>query len=96
VLASHGYPETARKGDAIRLPAVPSGIHVFHAATARVPGTDELVTNGGRVLAITAIADTIEEASTRSREYAERVGFEGKQFRRDIGWRELERNAGAS
>jgi phosphoribosylamine--glycine ligase len=96
VLASHGYPETARKGDAIRLPAVPSGIHVFHAATARVPGTDELVTSGGRVLAITAIADTIEEASTRSREYAERVGFEGKQFRRDIGWRELERNAGAS
>lgn len=96
VLASHGYPETSRKGDAIRLPAVPRNVHVFHAATSRAPKTDELITSGGRVLAITATADTIEEASTCSREYAERVGFEGKQFRRDIAWRERERNARAS
>jgi len=96
VLAAAGYPETPRKGDAIRLPAPPAGIHVFHAATARAPKTDELVTNGGRVLAVTATADTIEEASARSRQYAERVSFEGKQFRRDIAWRELERNARAS
>lgn len=96
VLASQGYPETARKGDSIRLPAVPTGVQVFHAATTRDPGTDELRTNGGRVLAITATANTIEEASRQSREYAERVGFEGKQFRRDIAWRELERDARAS
>ena len=96
VLAALGYPETPRKGDSIRLPAVPTGVHVFHAATSRDSRTDELITNGGRVLAITAIANTIEEASRQSRQYAERVGFEGKQFRRDIAWRELERDARAS
>ena len=93
VLAAHGYPEEARKGDHIHLPAPPSGIHVFHAATARDRETDGLITNGGRVLAITGVADTIEEAALSSREYAERVAFDGKQFRRDIAWRELERNA---
>jgi phosphoribosylamine--glycine ligase len=96
VLAAHGYPETARKGDSIRLPAVPTGVHVFHASTTRDSKTDELKTNGGRVLAITAIGNTIEEASKQSREYAERVSFDGKQFRRDIAWRELERDARAS
>jgi len=96
VLASQGYPEAARKGDAVRLPAAPTNVQVFHAATARRPGTDELITSGGRVLAITATADTIEEAAKASRDYAERVGFEGKQFRRDIAWRELERNARAT
>ena len=93
VLAAHGYPEDVRKGDQIHLPASPQGIHVFHAATARERETEALITNGGRVLAITGVADTIEEAAASSREYAERVAFDGKQFRRDIAWRELERNA---
>ena len=96
VLASHGYPESARKGDSIRLPAIPVGIQVFHAATARDRETGELITNGGRVLTVTGTGDTIEEAAKASRDYAERVAFEGKQFRRDIAWRELERVAGAS
>jgi len=96
VLAAHGYPETVRKGDHIHLPAAPRGIHVFHAATARERETDALITNGGRVLAITGTGNTIDEAASCSREYAERVAFEGKQFRRDIAWRQLERNAGAS
>lgn len=96
VLASHGYPETARKGDAVGLPAIPVGVQVFHAATARDRETGELVTNGGRVLTVTGTGDTIEEAARASREYAERVNFDGKQFRRDIAWRELERVAGAT
>ncbi|HEY0241809.1 MAG TPA: phosphoribosylamine--glycine ligase [Gemmatimonadaceae bacterium] len=96
VLASHGYPETARKGDAIGLPAIPVGVQVFHAATARDRETGELITNGGRVLTVTGTGDTIEEAARASREYAERVNFDGKQFRRDIAWRELERVAGAT
>jgi phosphoribosylamine--glycine ligase len=96
VLASHGYPDSARKGDAIRLPAPPHGLHVFHAATSRNRDTEELITNGGRVFAITGTGDSIEEAARCSREYAERVSFDGKQFRRDIAWRELERNAGAA
>ena len=95
VLAAHGYPEDARKGDQIHLPAVPRGIQVFHAATSRDRETQAPITNGGRVLAITGIGDTIEEAAGCSRNYAERVAFDGKQFRRDIAWRELERNARA-
>ncbi len=96
VLAAHGYPDTPRKGDAIRLPAPPKGIHVFHAATLRTEDTGELLTNGGRVLAITGTGDTLEAASKCSLDFAELVVFEGKQFRRDIGWRDLGRNAGAA
>ncbi|MEO8193529.1 MAG: phosphoribosylamine--glycine ligase [Gemmatimonadales bacterium] len=96
VLASEGYPDSSRKDDPIRLPATPQGLHVFHSATARDRETGELVTNGGRVLAITGTGDTIEEAARHSLEYAERVSFDGRQFRRDIAWRDLERNAGAA
>jgi phosphoribosylamine--glycine ligase len=95
VLAAHGYPDSPRKGDTIRLPAPPDGIIVFHAGTSRNAETGELVTNGGRVLAVTGTGATTEEAAVCSREYAERVAFEGKQLRRDIAWRELERDAGA-
>ena len=96
VLAAAGYPESPRAGDAIRLPATPSGIKVFHAATKRGPATGELLTAGGRVLSITGVAASLEEAAECSREYAERVSFDGKQMRRDIGWRELERHARAT
>ncbi len=95
VLAARGYPETPETGDPIRMPARPNGIHVFHAGTGRAPG-GELVTAGGRVLAITGVGASLTEAAGRSREYAERVSFEGKQMRRDIGRRELQRNAGTS
>jgi phosphoribosylamine--glycine ligase len=95
VLASHGYPDSARKGDEIRLPAPPQGVHVFHAATTRERETETLITSGGRVLAITATGESVEDAAKMSRDYSERVSFEGKQFRRDIAWRELVRNAGA-
>ena len=47
--------------------------------------------SGGRVLGVTAVAPTIEEAAQQSRVAAEAIHFEGKQFRRDIGWRELAR-----
>ena len=96
VLAAAGYPDSPRKGNEIRFPAPPNGVTVFHAATSRDRETGGLLTSGGRVFAVTGVADTIEEAAKLSREYSERVVFEGKQFRRDIGWRELERNAGAT
>ena len=96
ILAALGYPESPRKGDPIRLPAPPAGVHVFHAGTMRRGDSGELVTNGGRVFAITGTGSTLTEAANCSREYAERVSFEGKQLRRDIAWRELERSAGAS
>lgn len=96
VIAAPGYPDAPRIGDEIRLPPPPRGIHVFHAGTRRDASTGELVTAGGRVLAITGVGDSLAEAVACSREFAERVSFDGKQMRRDIGWRELERNARAS
>jgi phosphoribosylamine--glycine ligase len=92
VIAADGYPEKPRTGDVIDIPAPEPGVEVFHAGTAHNPGGD-LVTAGGRVLAITAVAPDLHEAAEQSREFAERVSFKGKQLRRDIAWRELTRGA---
>lgn len=91
VLAAKGYPDAPEKGAVIELPAtVPDGVTVYHAGTALAPdGT--LVAAGGRVLAVTAVAADLESARAASRETAEQISFDGKQFRRDIGWREAER-----
>jgi phosphoribosylamine--glycine ligase len=62
---------------------------VFHASTERRDG--RLVTSGGRVLAVTAIADTFAAAADASRAAAGRVEFDGAFFRTDIGWRERSR-----
>lgn len=97
VLASAGYPDAYEKGKPITIPrdvAEADDIVVFHAGTELRDG--QLVTSGGRVLAVTAAAPTIEQAAERSRAAAEAIQFEGKQYRRDIGWRELKRHAGAS
>jgi phosphoribosylamine--glycine ligase len=96
VLAAAGYPDSPRAGDPIRLPAPPRGIRIFHAGTKRGTATGELLTAGGRVLAITGIGETLAEAAACSREFAERVSFDGKQMRRDIAWRELDRHARAT
>jgi phosphoribosylamine--glycine ligase len=92
VIAADGYPEKPRTGDVIHLPAAEAGVEIFHAGTARNQG-GELITAGGRVLAITAVAPDLIQAAEHSGEFAERVSFKGKQLRRDIGWRELTRGA---
>jgi phosphoribosylamine--glycine ligase len=93
VLASRGYPDRPAKGAAIRIPAgLPAGVTVFHAGTAR-DGQGVLRVGGGRVLNVTAVAPTFAEAQRLSREASEAIEFEGKIFRRDIGWREAERQA---
>lgn len=94
VLAAGGYPQSASRGDVIRMPeTLPDGVTVFHAGSRRNDdGT--LVTSGGRVLAVTAVASTFEDALAQSRAAAEMIEFEGKQMRRDIGWRELARRSG--
>jgi phosphoribosylamine--glycine ligase len=90
VIATSGYPEAPRTGDTITIPPPPDGVLVFHAGTKRRDdGT--LVTSGGRVLAITGCAATFEDAQRKSRDFASRVEFVGKQFRADIGWREVAR-----
>jgi phosphoribosylamine--glycine ligase len=91
VLAAAGYPDTVRTGDPITLPpALPEGVTVFHAGTRR-DASGALVTAGGRVLAVTAVADTFAAAQQASRDAAARVHFEGRQYRDDIGWREASR-----
>jgi phosphoribosylamine---glycine ligase len=90
VVAAPGYPGEVRTGGAIELPDAADGVHVFHAGTSR-SADGSLVASGGRVLAVTAVAESHEEARRRSVATAEQVGLEGKQLRRDIGWREAGR-----
>jgi phosphoribosylamine--glycine ligase len=87
VMASHGYPEEVRKGDVIApLPKDQDDRVIFHAGTQLKD--QNLVTNGGRVLCVTALADTIQQAQQKVYGLVEEgVHFEGMQFRRDIGWR---------
>ena len=93
VLASGGYPGSYQKGMAIQIPDElqnTDDVLIFHAGTARRNG--KLVTTGGRVLAVTGIGPDVGSAMERSRNAAEAIMFEDRQYRRDIGWRELERS----
>jgi phosphoribosylamine--glycine ligase len=95
VLASRGYPDAPEKGAAITIPAsLPDGVTVFHAGTSRDPD-GVLRVNGGRVLNVTAVAPAFPEAQRLSRETAEAIEYDGKIFRRDIGWREASRLSAA-
>jgi len=93
VLAAAGYPDSPQSGAPITVPAhleADPDVHVFHAGTST--GSDgSLQVAGGRVLAVTATGPTVADAAEKSRAAAEAIGFEGKQFRRDIGWREISR-----
>ncbi len=93
ILAASGYPGTPRKGGAIaNLDAATAidGVTVFHAGTARLD--DQLVANGGRVLAVTALGQDLREAATRAYRGVDAIDFADGFHRRDIGWRELERH----
>jgi len=92
VVAARGYPGTPATGGAIRAieaAELVEGVTVFHAGTARA-GT-ELVAKGGRVLAVTAVADSFANARARAYRAVDQVDFTDGFHRRDIGWRELER-----
>lgn len=91
VLAAHSYPNTPRQGDVITgLPtAEREDVHVFHAGTA-LQGND-IVTSGGRVLCVTALGDNIRHAQKAAYEVADAIMFDGRQYRRDIGFRAIAR-----
>lgn len=93
VVAAPGYPESPRTGSRVTLPAPEEGVTVFHAGTRATPRG--LVTSGGRVLAVTAVAPTLDAARGASRRHAGRVQLDGKLLRSDIGWREAARVSGA-
>jgi phosphoribosylamine--glycine ligase len=90
VLAAHGYPQEPRKADRIEgLPKADADCKVFHSGT-RLEGKTP-VTNGGRVLCVTALGDSVKMARTRAYEAVDRIRFDGMQFRKDIGHRVLKR-----
>ena len=95
VLAARGYPDSPVTGDTITLPEPDDRVIPFHAGTARTPD-GSLVTAGGRVLAVTAVAGSFDEAHRASTDYAAGVEFHGKQYRADVGWRESARRARAT
>jgi phosphoribosylamine--glycine ligase len=91
VLASGGYPASSSSGDVITgLDALPAGVHVTHAGTARGPG-GELVTAGGRVLGVTALGADVDAARAAAYAAADMIDFPGKQLRRDIALRAVRR-----
>lgn len=87
VVAAAGYPDAPRLGDVIRGAEGPwgEGVTVFHAGTAR--RDDVLVSAGGRVLGVTALGATVEEARRQAYAAVDRIELPGKQVRRDIGLR---------
>ena len=90
VLASEGYPGEFQKGKAITGLSEANTINqvkVFHAGTGSRGG--EVVTNGGRVVGVTALGNDLRSALDQAYKAVERVQFDGKYYRRDIGWRAL-------
>ena len=90
VLTSAGYPGSYEKGKpitGIEQAEELEGVTVYHAGTKTIAG--ELVTNGGRVLNVTAVADTFEHAREQAYRACDRIEFDGKTLRRDIGARAL-------
>jgi phosphoribosylamine--glycine ligase/phosphoribosylformylglycinamidine cyclo-ligase len=85
VLAAHNYPADPRKGDPITLPeSLPAGVEIFHAGTRRIDD-GQLVTDGGRVMAVSAAAPDLNGALLAAYQAIEMIWFDGMQFRRDIG-----------
>jgi phosphoribosylamine--glycine ligase len=92
IAASEGYPGSYTTGcritgleEAAQVP----GVEVFHAGTSLVDG--QFLTNGGRVLAVTAIGDSLEDALQRAYEGIGKIAFDGMYYRRDIGHRALKK-----
>ena len=88
VMAAAGYPMQPRKGDAITgLPVDGLDAMVFHAGTTEKDG--QILTSGGRVLCVTALADSVKQAQQKAYELAQGIHFDGMQYRRDIGYRAI-------
>lgn len=86
MLVSKGYPGPYEKGKVISGEELVSGSHIFHAGTRINAETNEVVSDGGRVIAVTSLYNTKEEALARSYKNADLINFEGKNFRPDIGF----------
>ncbi|NLY65552.1 MAG: phosphoribosylamine--glycine ligase [Alcaligenaceae bacterium] len=88
VLASHNYPATPRTGDVITgIPAAQKECVTFHAGSTLQD--DQLLTSGGRVLCVTALGDTVQQARETAYATVAQIKFDGQQYRSDIAWRAL-------
>ncbi|MBC7916365.1 MAG: phosphoribosylamine--glycine ligase [Rhodoferax sp.] len=86
VIAAPGYPENPRKGDVITgIPKDNEDASVFHAGTTLTDGV--LRSSGGRVLCVTALADSVRQAQQRAYQVVQEIHFDGMQYRSDIGYR---------
>jgi phosphoribosylamine---glycine ligase len=92
VIAAKGYPDNYPKGDVITFPEkLPPQTVIIHAGTARDPA-GQIVTNGGRVLGVTALGSTLHEAAARAYAACEKISCASKYYRRDIGARQFNRS----
>ena len=88
VLAAAGYPLSPRKGDAINgLPTDQADAMVFPAGTVEEGG--QVLTSGGRVLCVTALADSVRQAQQKAYDVVRQIHFDGMHYRRDIGHRAI-------
>ncbi len=92
VMAAANYPDTPRKGDLITgIPPETEDCVTFHAGTTLQDG--KLMTSGGRVLCVVAMADTIKMVQKMTYEAVEKIHFDGAQYRHDIGWRAIKHHS---
>ena len=87
VLAANGYPNDYKKGEKIIVPADSGDAKIFHAGTKLE--SNNIVSNGGRVLCATALGSSIQEAQKRAYELVDRVDWHGSYYRTDIGFKAL-------
>lgn len=92
VMASGGYPGSYKKGlpiTGLKAAGAMEDVVVFHAGTREEDG--KILTNGGRVLGVTAVADDIPSAQQKAYDAVDKIHFDGAHFRQDIAWRALRR-----
>jgi phosphoribosylamine--glycine ligase len=87
VLAANGYPNDYKKGEKIIVPTDSEDAKIFHAGTKL--DSNNIVSNGGRVLCATAIGNSIQEAQNRAYELVDKVDWHGSYYRTDIGFKAL-------
>ena len=83
VVVSKGYPESYKKGETIQGTDIETDSIIFHSGTRKKEGN--IVTNGGRVLAVTSYGNNLFLSLEKSFETVEKIYFEGKYYRKDIG-----------
>lgn len=97
VLAANGYPGTPEKGTEIKgieAASATEDVNIFHAGTVR-DDAGRILANGGRVLNVTAVGDTVGQARDRAYEAVSRIDWPGGFCRSDIGWRAIHRETGS-